>query len=48
MDQGHEEVMAANDVWPHTRITVTELESPGKPTFLWFQAENLKEYTQKF
>lgn len=46
MDQGQKQGMAANNVQPHTRITVTELESLGETTFLQPQAENVKEYIQ--
>ncbi len=47
VDRGQTQVMAANDdVWPHTRITVTELESLGQTTFLWSHAGKVKEYIQ--
>lgn len=46
MDQGRKQVMASNDVRPHTRITATELESLGGTTFLWSQAVNAQEYIQ--
>lgn len=34
MNQGQKQVIAAHDVQPHSRITVTELESHGETTFL--------------
>lgn len=42
------QVLAANDVWSHARITVTKPGSIDETTALWFQAENLKEYIQRF
>lgn len=46
MDRGQKNVMAANNVRPHTRIIVTELESLGETTILWPHAGKVKEYIQ--
>lgn len=46
MDQGQTQVMAAPDVRPHTRITVTELQSLGETTFLWSHAGKVQECIQ--